>query len=207
MAAVPEPTTYDDLLARVRALVTASERVPVVGITGHGGAGKSTLAERLAADLGVAEDQIVATDALYAATCGPGGGMWDQLDWLTLEGVIAKARRGDDRLRYGWRWYTGETGTVDQPMPLVLIVEGIRLIRQATRDWFDLTVWLDMDAETAGARAVARNVEQGDAETELDLWRTKWIPEGHEYQRLERPQQYADMVLTAPGVPRSTPRS
>lgn len=37
-------TTYDDLLARVRALVaTAEGRIPVVGITGHGGAGTSTL--------------------------------------------------------------------------------------------------------------------------------------------------------------------
>ena len=61
-------TTYDDLLARVRMLITESARPPVVAIAGHGGAGKSTLALRLAADLGVHEDQLVGTDGLYART-------------------------------------------------------------------------------------------------------------------------------------------
>ena len=83
-------TTYDHLLARVRDLVATTEGVPVVGISGHGGAGKSTLADRLGADLGLTEDQVVTTD--------------------------------------------GETGTEDHPMPPVLIVEGIRLFSDRTRD-------------------------------------------------------------------------
>ena len=37
-------TTYDDLLARARALVATTDRIPVIGISGHGGSGKSTLA-------------------------------------------------------------------------------------------------------------------------------------------------------------------
>ena len=32
---------------------------------------------------------------------------------------------------------------------------------------------------------------------ELALWDTKWIPEGHEYERLERPQERADLVVRA----------
>jgi uridine kinase len=62
------PTTYDDLLARVRHLIATSDRVPVVGISGHGGAGKSTLAGALGADLGLAPDQVVATDCFHATT-------------------------------------------------------------------------------------------------------------------------------------------
>ena len=190
-------TTYDDLLARTRALIETSDGLPVVGISGHGGAGKSTLALRLAADLGLVEDQVVATDAFHATTCGPEAGMWAQHDWPLLEAVVRSVREGSDRLRFDYRWWTGETGVRDHPMPPVLIVEGIRLVSDRTEGWFDLTVWIDMDPDEAGARATARNVLQGDDEAELALWDTKWIPEGHDYERTERPQQRADLVVTA----------
>ena len=81
------PTTYDDLLARVRTLSTTGDRIPVVAITGHGGAGKSTLAARLAADLGLDPDQVVATDEFYATSCGPEAGMWEQCDWPLVEAL------------------------------------------------------------------------------------------------------------------------
>ena len=193
-------TTYDDLLARVRDLIAAIEgRVPVVGISGHGGAGKSTLAERLAADLGLVEGQVVSTDAFHATTCGPEAGMWEQLDWPLLDAVVrgARATPPPERLRYDYRWWSGESGVEDHPMPPVLIVEGIRLLRDRTQSWWDLAVWIDMDADEAGARAKARNVLQGDDRAELDLWDTKWIPEGHRYERQERPRERADLVLRA----------
>lgn len=196
---MPSPTTYDDLLARVRTLVASGERVPVVAISGHGGAGKSTLAERLGADLGLDPDQVVGTDALYAATCGPDAGMWDQHDWSLIEALVQGARAvpRPARLRFDHRWWSGETGVEDHPMPPVLIVEGIRLLSDRTRDWFDLSVWIDLGPAAAGERAKARNLLQGDDRAELDLWDTKWVPEGHAYERAERPRERADLVLAA----------
>ena len=35
------------------------------------------------------------------------------------------------------------------------------------------------------------------SQAELDLWATKWIPEGHDYERAVRPQELADIVLPA----------
>ena len=61
-------------------------------------------------------------------------------------------------------------------MPAVLIVEGIRLIHDRTRDWFDLTVWIDLDPDAAGRRAKARNLLQGDDQGELDLWTPSGSP-------------------------------
>jgi uridine kinase len=198
---MPTETTYDDLLARVRALIETTAHVPVVGISGHGGAGKSTLARALAADLGVADDPVLPLDRFKAATCGPDAGMWEQHDWTQLAALVRTARGTPrpERLRYDYRWWTGETGSRDEPMPAVLVLEGIRLFGDHTRDWFDLTVWIDIDPDTAGVRAKARNLLQGDDQTELDLWDTKWIPEGHEYATTERPEQRADLVLPARG--------
>jgi len=194
---MPGPTTYDALLARICALISTNGQIPVIGITGHGGSGKSTLAARLGADLGLEPDQVVATDGFYATTCGPDAGMWEQHDWSLVEALVMGARREPppERLRFDYRWWSGETGVEDHPMPPVLIVEGIRLISERTRDWFDLTVWIDMDPHSAGERAKARNLLQGDDRAELDLWDTKWIPEGHAYERAERPRDLADLVL------------
>lgn len=198
---MPTPTTYDDLLARVRRLIATSERIPVVGLTGHGGAGKSSLAARLGADLGLDPDQVVSTDACYATTCGPDAGLWEQHDWPLIEALVQGARTEPrpERLRFDHRWWTGETGVEDHAMPPVLIVEGIRLISERTRGWFDLTVWIDLDPDPSGERAKARNLLQGDDRAELDLWDTKWIPEGHAYERAERPRDRADLVVTAEG--------
>lgn len=194
-------TTYDDLVARVRDLVDTSETVPVVGVSGHGGAGKSTLAARLAADLGFGEDQVVGTDAFYATTCGPDAGLWEQHDWPGLEAVVRGARSlpRPGRLRYDYRWWGGQVGIEDVAMPPVLVVEGIRLLGARSDDWFDLGVWIDMGPEEAGARAKARNRLQGDDRAELDLWDTKWIPEGRDYERAERPRERADVVVGPQG--------
>ena len=194
-------STYDDLLARVRALVASSDRVPVVGISGHGGSGKSTLAARLGPDLGLEPDQVVPTDCFYATTCGPEAGLWEQHDWPAIEALVRDAGSSPtpDRLRYTYRWWTGEQGVEDHPMPAVLIVEGIRLLRPTTRSWFDLAVWIDMDAASAGSRAKARNLAQGDSQAELELWDTKWIPEGHAYEAEVDPASLADLVLAAAG--------
>ncbi|QBX54652.1 hypothetical protein EXE58_03675 [Nocardioides seonyuensis] len=195
--------TYDELLQRVRSLMTTTAHIPVVAISGHGGAGKSTLAEALAADLGLTEDQVVPTDCFYATTCGPAAGMWEQHDWRLIASLVRGARSEPrpERLRFDYRWWTGETGVEDHPMPPVLIVEGIRLLSARTRGLFDLTVWIDMDPGSAGARAKTRNLLQGDDQDELHLWDTKWIPEGHAYADAERPEAHADVVLPAGAVP------
>lgn len=130
---------------------------------------------------------------------GANGGLWEQHDWRAIERLVLGARTvpSPDRLIFEYRWFGGETGIEDQEMPPVLIVEGIRLIHESRRHWFDLAVWIDQDPAAAGARAKARNLLQGDDQAELDLWDTKWIPEGYTYADEVNPAELADLVLPA----------
>lgn len=169
----------------------------MVGISGHGGAGKSTLARRLAADVGQEQAQVVALDRMYAVGARDATGLRDLHDWAALRTLLASVRSGPDRLTYPTRQWSGEEGVHDVAMPSVVLVEGIRLFWPDTVELFDLTVWIDLDPATAGARAVARNREQGDDDAELDLWRTRWLPEAIAYEREAEPARLADLVLPA----------
>ena len=198
---VTDPATYDDLLDRARGLVAALPRPPVIAIAGHGGSGKTTLARRLAADLGFEAEQVVKTDRLYAATDTRRAGLFELQDWPVILDLLGRVRAdpAPSRLTYATRGYDGEEGVVDLPMPAAVILEGIRVIRPETLPLLDLGVWIDLDPEPASARAKARNTLQGDPQSELDLWDTKWVPESHEYQRLVRPERLAHLVVAAAG--------
>lgn len=187
------------LVDRVRRLVAVLDRPPVVGISGHGGAGKTTLARGLAATFGLAPAQVVALDRMYAAGARDATGLRDLHDWTAVRATLASLRSdpAPERLTYPTRQWSGEEGVHDVPRPSVVLVEGIRLFWPDTLDLFDLTVWIDLDPATAGARAVARNREQGDDDGEPDLWRSRWLPEGTAYEREAEPARLADLVLPA----------
>ncbi|WP_341924350.1 hypothetical protein [Nocardioides psychrotolerans] len=195
-------TSYDAVRDRVARLLTGAERPPVVAISGHGGAGKSTLAAGLMTDLGGTPEQVIRTDCFFAAGAGPGSGLFDLHDWPVLLDLLGRLRATtpERRLTYPVRAYGGAQRTCDVPMPLVVVVEGIRLIRPETLPLVDLAVWIDLSPELAGRRAVDRNRDQGDSDDELDLWRRKWIPEGHDYARLVRPEALAHVVVGAGGT-------
>lgn len=199
---VPQPTAYDDLRIRITHLLESMERAPVVGISGHGGAGKSTLAARLMADLGGQPEQVVRTDRFYAVDAGPGSGLFNLHDWPALLDLLNRLRATPNppRLVYPVRTYDGAQRTCDEPMPPVVIVEGIRLLRPETMPLLDLAVWIDLSPELAGRRAVERNRNQGDTSAELDLWRTKWIPEAHAYAQSTNPDRLAHVVIGHAGT-------
>ncbi len=192
---------YDDLRARVADLMTSMDRKPVIGISGHGGAGKSTLAARLMTDLGGTPEQVIRTDSFYAVDAGPSSALFDLHDWPALFDLLHRIRTTKDpeRLSYSVRTYSGDERTCDVPMPPAVLVEGIRLLRPETMTFLDMAVWIDLAPEPAGRRAVERNRDQGDSSDELDLWRTKWIPEAHEYVQLVRPEQLAHVLVPAAG--------
>jgi len=190
-------TDYARLLEALSPL-RESESPLIVAVGGHGGSGKSTTAARLAADLG---GVVVGTDGLYAADAGSRSTLCQLHDWDAILDLLRRLRTAD-RLTYRMRTYSGQERVRDEPLPPVVVVEGIRLIRPEVLALVDVSVWLDCPVDEAGERAKQRNRLQGDEQSEIDLWDTKWIPEGRLYEKMINPAGLVDHVLCT-----STPRS
>ncbi|HUA10737.1 MAG TPA: hypothetical protein VMA83_01885 [Solirubrobacteraceae bacterium] len=141
---------YDRLLAAVRAAPPSAGESAVVAIDGRAGAGKSTLAARLARELAV---PVVEMDALY--------GGWDGLQRgseLLVDAVLAPlAESGRAAVpRYDWiaeSW--GEPTELSRP-PLV-IVEGVGAGAPRAAAYTALLVWLELGAAERRRRAIARD--------------------------------------------------
>lgn len=170
------------LIAAIAAAELASDMTTrIVGVDGCGGAGKSTLAERLAIPL---RAQIIHTDDFAS---------WDNpLDWhgRLLEQVLEPlARNVAGRYqRYDWHmralaeWHDVGAGGV-------VIVEGVSATRAVFRPMLSYSIFVDAPQAVRLARGLERDGPQA-----IGLWRD-WQRAEDEYLATERPAAFADAVL------------
>jgi len=189
-----ERTAFERLVDTVKSMLATRAPV-VVAIAGFGGAGKSTLADSLAEYFQIDARQVVRTDNLYSNT-PHGRGLFDITDWTLLGRLLSEAR-STDRLVFVGRNYSGGPVPVNQAMPRVLIVEGLRLLRPDMLPLYDAAVWIDCPLDRATRRAKERNLAQGESEYELGLWDTLWAPLDAEYCERYEPHQLATFVYPA----------
>ncbi len=169
-------TSVDEVWASV-ARVAAWPRA-VVLIDGGAGAGKTTLAEALAARW--PEAQVVGLDSFY-----PG---WDGL----LEASAAVAESVLDTSAPGyrrWDWAASEPAewvALDPSRPLV--VEGCGALTLASHVKADLAIWCELDEDERKRRALER-----DGETFAPHW-DAWEAQEADHWRLNRPRDLADVI-------------
>lgn len=186
-------STTDRSAETLRALVAAVDRPGVlVGIDGQGGAGKSTFARAVVGRLGGAV--IIEGDDFYRdmddksrAALDPAAGFEQYFDWQRLRReVLEPVRRGDDTLcyqRYDWGHST-MGAWVEQPMPPVVIVEGVYTLRPQLIDLVDVAVWVVTSEKTR----LQRQVERGENAPE---WITRWVAAEDHYVATHDPRSVA----------------
>lgn len=152
-------------------------RLVLVGIGGHGGAGKSTLAAAIPGA------QVVATDAFWDGE----GFAIERIRHEVLDPLLA----GDEARFETWDWAGQRPGGVARVAPEgVVVVEGVCALHRILRDAYDVRLWVDAPAELRLARGVAR-----DGEAARRTWLEVWMPREDRYVATDDPIVCADLVV------------
>lgn len=188
--------TFNDLTDKVQGLL-ATKRSVIVAVSGFGGSGKTTLAERLK---GRFPDSTLLQLDNFLVNRGEGEGWEGGYDWARFEGVLKDARAGKD-LHYQWyNWEKDETKDwIVQPLPSLVIVEGVRILQPDLKQYYDLTVWINRSLEESTEQGKARDrankpSDKYDIEAHIRKWDEVWTPKEEKFIALFDPAKSADVL-------------
>jgi uridine kinase len=208
------PVPVDDVVKRVTSLRQSLSRITLVGISGIDCAGKSTFARDLARALGLQRtratilhgDEFTRPRRARPAAAGGPLDYYESIDYSELcSRIIPAARTGHppvldirvtDWERDGWLTHRLALEATD-----VLIVEGSFLFRDSRHALFDLSIWLEIDRETALRRAEARprDLERfGSPAAVREHYETRYLPAQELHLERDRPARDATMVMRSP---------
>ncbi|WP_328505299.1 uridine kinase family protein [Streptomyces sp. NBC_00391] len=180
------------LLDAVRQLRDASPHVTgrprVIAIDGRGGAGKTTLADRLRK--AVPDSATVHTDDIA----------WNHacFDWgaVIVESILQPLHRGEAVDFRPGPWITHDRpGSITIPAGADFVwVEGTGIIREELAPWLDASVWMQGDLDEQ-ERLLA--VRDGDSREQLEHM-ANWLREELPFMVRERPWARATMIVAGP---------
>lgn len=178
----PSPLSLRGLAGSLDLLPPSCGPVRLVAVDGHAGAGKSTLAGRLAAEAGGAP--VVHTDDL--ATHEEPFGWFERL----LAEVVVPFREGRQARHrvYDWtaRRFAGERLVPAAP---VVLLEGVGTGGRELRPYLALTLWLEVDPATARHRGMRRD---GPA---LEHFWTGWSQAEDQHFAKDPTRPFADLLV------------
>jgi uridine kinase len=180
----PRSASRDEVVDAVRQLADRfPDRTVWVGVDGFGGAGKSALADAIAAR--VARASVVRVDDFW----GPSIPEWD---WSRFNTQVVTPLLAGRPARYQiWNWVDDVGGEwADVATGRVVVVEGVSSTRREVGVAWDLTVWVDAPREVRLRRALER-----DGAAMMRRWRDDWMPSEERYAARERPRDRVDLIV------------
>jgi uridine kinase len=174
----------DRLVEAIHLALARKEARPIlVAIDGFGGAGKSSLAATIAAQLPRAT--VVHTDDFaFGWEFGWDWGRFrEQILHPILAGRPARYRRFDWPTQRLADWHEVPKDTD------VLVLEGVSATRSELGAPWDVTVWVDAPRDTRLQRGLER-----DGSGALPLW-DKWMADEDSWGALERPADRCDFIF------------
>ena len=187
--------TPADLAGRVRGL--AGPGVVTVALDGFSGSGKSTVARRLAREVGAAS--VVSGDDFYRVLdddvrreLSPEDGVAMYFDWERLRDEALAPLRSGRAARYRpYDWVAGgrlEPRAVEvQPAPVV-VVDGVYSARPELAAFVDLAVLVNASRSLRAGRVAERGDDDG--------WNVRWEAAERVYFSEVRPPESFDLVVT-----------
>jgi uridine kinase len=164
-------------LLELIAAAGGADRFVLVGIGGHGAAGKSTLASM------VPGAQLVSTDEFW-------DGEGFDIGRLSRE-VVTPLTRGTVARFASYDWSARRPNGSRSVAPSgVVVVEGVCALHRRLREAYAVRVWVEAPYEVRLARGVAR-----DGEAARATWVNVWMPSEDRYVERDDPVSCAHLVV------------
>ncbi|EJV65142.1 MULTISPECIES: uridine kinase family protein [Bacillus] len=183
------------ILEQIR-VKSVEQSLLIIGIDGCGGAGKSTLANKIKSKFSTVT--IVHMDDFYLPSSQiinehpMNKSIGADFDWKRLlQEVLDPISNGIEGCYKRYDWETdslAETHTV--PAIGIVIIEGVYAARQELAEMYDLKIWVNCPRETRIKRGIAR-----DGETARDMWENNWMVAEDMYVESHKPHEFADFII------------